>query len=266
MCGCDGWPRERWADGRARPPRGESLPPQTKTPETLRSLALHIEDRAVLAGAAGSLALLCCRPPTCVGCWPSSSAFGALASGLRRWFRVLQPHLDADLRLASVASLPALPFEPQPSNSRRRCVLSLALAPPLRLAPAANPLSSAFEARPPVCTGFRASPASPYCRLRTCALRRPSGSAYQPRPTACTVCRVLRPSLCCGPPTRVDCQPSSSASEPQLPTFIFESALRRSFQTGPPTLVGALAFPALPSSNRPPTLRRLLCPPAWPSC
>jgi hypothetical protein len=201
--------------------------------------------------------LLCCRPPTCVGDWPSSSAFGTRPPACAVGSQPLQPRLDAGLRLASVASLPALPFEPQPSNSRRRCVLSLALAPPLRLAPAANPLSSAFEARPPVCTGFRASPASPCCLLWACALRRPSGSAYQPRPPACTGCRVLRPSLCCGPPTCVDCQPSSSASEPQPPTFIFESVLRRAFQTGSPTFVGALALPALPSSNRPPTLRRL---------
>jgi len=221
---------------------------------------------AVLAVVAGSLALLCCQPPTCVGCWPPALPSELDPPACAVGSQPLQPRLDAGLRLASVASLPALPFEPQPSNSRRRCVLSLALLPTSdsrrlptlqrclrclyhRLAPASALL------QPCLAAVFRLAPSvDPPALPTNLDLRLAPSAAFS------GLCYSCLPSAC------ADCRLSCSASEPQPPTFIFESILRRSFQTGPPTFVGALALLALPSSNRPPTLRRLLCCLVWPSC
>jgi hypothetical protein len=110
----------------------------------------------------------------------------------------------------------------------------------LRFAPASAPL------QPHLAAGLRlAPPANPPALPINLDLRLAPAAAFS--------------GLCfsCLPPACAGCRLSCSASEPQPPTFIFESILRRTFQTGPPTFVGALALPALPSSNRPPTLRRL---------
>jgi hypothetical protein len=100
-------------------PRQGMDPAQTKTPETLRSLASHHEDLTVQSVADPS-ALPSNRSSTCVSDQPSDPALNQLPTLIERC--VLLRCRPAFLRLSSAISLSTLPSNPT-SNLHRISVL-----------------------------------------------------------------------------------------------------------------------------------------------
>ena len=169
----------RLAPRLAPPPTTKFCRRKTRTPETLRPLALPCEDLAVQSAVASSgyrPAVLRLAPATCPSASPFRSTFDSrLRSTLRLCLAELNLRLSpainppelppTSLRLASASSLPSLHHRTNPLHLQHGPPINLRLASPTD--PPALPSNSTSDShrslypsaapsnRPPTCVGLR---------------------------------------------------------------------------------------------------------------